>query len=107
MAKYVLSIFELFDKNWSYDSVWSYIKTGFIDQNTMDAIITSKPQDKDKSKNYFAKGVFAIYYIHNLKGISTLEAGTIKGYKAAIETVDIIYYSNYNDFELFYNERPC
>ena len=66
------------------------IKTGFIDQNTMDAIITSKPQDKDKSKNYFAKGVFAIYYIHNLKGISTLEAGTIKGYKAAIETVDIL-----------------
>lgn len=31
LAKYVLSIFELFDKNWSYDSVWSYIKTGFID----------------------------------------------------------------------------
>ena len=31
LVKYVLSIFEVFAKNWSSDSVWSYIKTGFID----------------------------------------------------------------------------
>ena len=29
LVKYVLSIFEVFAKNWSSDSVWSYIKTGF------------------------------------------------------------------------------
>lgn len=31
LAKYVLAIFEVFAKNWSSDSVWSYIKTGFTD----------------------------------------------------------------------------
>ena len=31
LVKYVLAIFEVFAKNWSPDSVWSYIKTGFID----------------------------------------------------------------------------
>ena len=31
LVKYVLAIFEVFAKNWSSDSVWSYIKTGFID----------------------------------------------------------------------------
>ena len=31
LVKYVLAIFEVFAKNWSADSVWSYIKTGFID----------------------------------------------------------------------------
>ncbi len=35
LVKFVLSILELLDKNWSTDSVWSYIKTGFtgIDSN--------------------------------------------------------------------------
>ncbi len=31
LIKYVLAIFEVFTKGWSSDSVWSYIKTGFID----------------------------------------------------------------------------
>ncbi len=31
LVKYVLAIFEVFAKNWSSDSVWSYIKTGFTD----------------------------------------------------------------------------
>lgn len=31
LVKYVLSIFDIYSKNWSSDSVWSYIKTGFID----------------------------------------------------------------------------
>lgn len=31
LVKYVLAIFEVFAKNWSSDSVWSYIKTGFVD----------------------------------------------------------------------------
>ena len=31
LVKYILAIFEIFSKNWSQDSVWSYIKTGFID----------------------------------------------------------------------------
>lgn len=30
LVKYILAIFEIFSKNWSQDSVWSYIKTGFI-----------------------------------------------------------------------------
>lgn len=31
LVKYILAIFDIFSKNWSQDSVWSYIKTGFID----------------------------------------------------------------------------
>lgn len=31
LAKYILSIFEIFAKNFSEDSMWSYIKTGFLD----------------------------------------------------------------------------
>ena len=31
LIKYILAIFEVFTKNWSSDSVWSYIKTGFAD----------------------------------------------------------------------------
>lgn len=31
LVKYVLSIFDIYSKNWSADSVWSYIKTGFTD----------------------------------------------------------------------------
>lgn len=31
LVKYILSIFEVFAKNWSYDSVIGYIKSGFID----------------------------------------------------------------------------
>ena len=31
LVKYILAIFEIFSKSWSQDSVWSYIKTGFID----------------------------------------------------------------------------
>ena len=30
LVKYILAIFEIFSKKWSQDSVWSYIKTGFI-----------------------------------------------------------------------------
>lgn len=31
LVKYVLSVLEIFAKNWSYESVFNYIKTGFID----------------------------------------------------------------------------
>ncbi len=31
LIKYVLTIFDIFAKSWSYDSVLSYIKTGFLD----------------------------------------------------------------------------
>ncbi len=31
IVKYLLSILEIFAKNWSYESVFNYIKTGFID----------------------------------------------------------------------------
>ena len=30
LIKYVLSIFDIFTKNWSYESVFNYIKTGFL-----------------------------------------------------------------------------
>ncbi len=30
LIKYVLSIFEIFTKNWSYEAVFNYIKTGFL-----------------------------------------------------------------------------
>ena len=36
LVQYVLSIFDIFDKNWSLDSVISYIKTGFIDIENKD-----------------------------------------------------------------------
>lgn len=31
VVQYVLSILEIYNKNWSYESVFNYIKTGFID----------------------------------------------------------------------------
>lgn len=31
LVKYVLSIFDIYAKNWSSDAVWAYVKTGFID----------------------------------------------------------------------------
>jgi len=39
LVKYVLSIFEVFAKNWSSDSIWSYIKTGFIDIDRKDIYV--------------------------------------------------------------------
>ena len=39
LIKYILAIFEIFAKNWSQDSVWSYIKTGFIDIEKEDVYI--------------------------------------------------------------------
>ena len=36
LIKYVLSIFDIFSKNWSKDSVISYIKTGFLDISKQD-----------------------------------------------------------------------
>lgn len=39
LIKYVLAIFEVFAKNWSSDSVWTYIKTGFIDIEKKDLYI--------------------------------------------------------------------
>lgn len=36
LVKYILSIFDIFDKNWSLDSVLSYIKTGFMDIENKD-----------------------------------------------------------------------
>lgn len=31
LVKYLLSILEIFNKNWSYEAVFNYIKTGFLD----------------------------------------------------------------------------
>lgn len=39
LVKYVLAIFEVFAKNWSSDSVWGYIKTGFVDIDRKDLYI--------------------------------------------------------------------
>lgn len=39
LVKYVLAIFEVFAKNWSSDSVWSYIKTGFVDIEKKDIYV--------------------------------------------------------------------
>lgn len=36
IIQYILSILEIFSKNWSYDSVLNYIKTGFLDINEDD-----------------------------------------------------------------------
>ena len=46
LVKYILAIFEIFAKNWSQDSVWSYIKTGFVD---------IEKQDIYKLENYCKK----------------------------------------------------
>ena len=34
--KYIVSILEIFSKNWSYESIFNYIKTGFLDINEED-----------------------------------------------------------------------
>ena len=31
IVKYILSILEIFARNWSYESVFNYVKTGFLD----------------------------------------------------------------------------
>ena len=46
LVKYVLSMFEVYSKNWSSDAVWSYIKTGFTGV---------EKQDLYKLENYCRK----------------------------------------------------
>ena len=46
LVKYVLSMFEVYSKNWSSDAVWSYIKTGFTG---------IEKQDLYKLENYCRK----------------------------------------------------
>lgn len=46
LAKYILSIIEIFSKNWSYESMFNYIKTGFLDIDK---------QDIFKLENYIIK----------------------------------------------------
>ena len=36
LAKYILSIIEIFSKNWSYEAMFNYIKTGFLDIDMQD-----------------------------------------------------------------------
>ncbi len=44
----------------------------------------------DKKESYFALGDFGYYYLYDLKGDGPMEAVTVKGYDAAIETIDIL-----------------
>ena len=36
--KYLISILDIFSKNWSYESVFNYLKTGFVDIDNIDEI---------------------------------------------------------------------
>jgi len=36
LVKYLLAIINIFSKNWTYEAVFEYIKTGFLDIDTMD-----------------------------------------------------------------------
>lgn len=44
----------------------------------------------DKKESYFALGDFGYYYLYDLKGDGPMEAVTVKGYDAAMETIDIL-----------------
>lgn len=39
LVKYILSVLEIFVKNWSYEEVFNYIKTGFCDINLEDIFV--------------------------------------------------------------------
>lgn len=39
LVRYVLSLLEIFAKNWSYESVFGYIKTGLLDLNTQEIAV--------------------------------------------------------------------
>lgn len=39
LVRYVLSLLEIFAKNWSYESVFGYIKTGLLDLDTQEIAV--------------------------------------------------------------------
>ena len=68
------------------------IGSGFIHKDTYDLLKNfKKPND---TENYFAYEWFAFYYIFDIKGVSVLEAYTVKGYGAVKETIQNLLRNN-------------
>lgn len=67
--------------------------TCFVEQSMYETIeSTYQNMEKlDKKQSYLGMvGNFGLYYLCNIKGGSVIETGTIKGYGAAQETVDLL-----------------
>lgn len=68
--------------------------TGFLAQGMYDSIASAhmKFSGEDKEQSYFGQtGYFGFFYLNNIKGDGTMELqGTVKGYEAAQEAIDII-----------------
>ncbi len=55
VAKTVLSLFDILEENWSYRSVFEYLRTGYIYQKTEDGVCAIPFEDVDILENYVLK----------------------------------------------------
>ncbi|MDE7312662.1 MAG: hypothetical protein K2N87_13750 [Eubacterium sp.] len=64
----------------------------FVYQPVYDGIVANfdSTRSLDPDKGYMGIGSFGNFYLSKIKGDSVMETGTIKGYKAAQETVDLM-----------------
>jgi len=52
VAVSVLSVFDIIDKNWSYDSVFGYLKSGFIYEKNADEVVAFSTDDIDLLESF-------------------------------------------------------
>lgn len=68
--------------------------TGFLEQSVYDSITAAYSEfaKQDKELSYFGKqGNFGFFYLNHAKGDGTMEiAGTVKGYEAVQEAIDVV-----------------
>lgn len=97
----LLSVFDLLDQNWSYDTVFRYLRTGFVYEKAEDGQVRRFPlNDIDRLENYvLEKGIRSIgawqteeIWTEDHQGLfdSVLEKGEKKQLRGGLETIDQI-----------------
>ena len=64
----------------------------FVKKEVYDNVVERYDETRilDENKGYFGLGRFGHYYLSSVKGDSVMERATVKGYSAAVETIDLM-----------------